>query len=151
MTGPAGRGIYLAGSISGGRQFATHLPLIASAIEAAGYVVLSKPVLDPGADLETQTLGKCRAIFERDVAWIEESAAMIAEVSAPSLGVGYEIREALCRGKPVLCLRHESLEDAVRPAMIWGNTSPLISFEFYGGEDVGRVVGAFLAGLGRAP
>jgi len=43
-------------------------------------------------------------IHDRDISWIRESDKMIMEVSAPSLGVGYEIREGIVRCKPILCL-----------------------------------------------
>ena len=43
-------------------------------------------------------------IHNRDISWIDESSHVIAEVSAPSLGVGYELRHAVIIGKPILCL-----------------------------------------------
>jgi len=36
--------------------------------------------------------------------WVKNADAIIAEVSNPSLGVGYEIAKAEEWGKPVLCL-----------------------------------------------
>ena len=43
-------------------------------------------------------------VYNRDVTWIRESDALIAEVSVPSHGVGYEIGFALGLRKPVLAL-----------------------------------------------
>jgi hypothetical protein len=48
-------------------------------------------------------------IFDRDVAWIEQAAhdggVLVAEVSRPSIGVGYEIGIARCRYRmPVIAL-----------------------------------------------
>ncbi len=141
-------GIYLAGSISAGRQSASHLRLIGDAIEAAGFEILSKPVLDPGNDLDRLIYDKdrARAIFRRDIDWIAESAAMIAEVSVPSFGVGYEICEAVHCAKPVLCLRHESLKDNLLSAMVYGNTSPYVRVKFYNDDSVREIVREFLAG-----
>lgn len=144
---PGRRGIYLAGSISGGRQSAPQLARIAAAVEARGYVVLSKPVLDPSADQVGASREKHRAIFRRDIGWIAQCAAMIAEVSVPSLGVGYEICEALHCAKPVLCLRQKRVRGQPFSAMIGGNTSSLLRLAFYTDEDIGRVVGTFLADL----
>jgi len=45
-------------------------------------------------------------IHDRDMNWLSESDIVIAEVSTPSLGVGYEIGRAVEAGKPVLCLYH---------------------------------------------
>jgi nucleoside 2-deoxyribosyltransferase len=43
-------------------------------------------------------------IYERDVAWLRESDFVIAEVTQPSLGVGYELGFAEAISKPILCL-----------------------------------------------
>lgn len=43
-------------------------------------------------------------IWERDINWLKNSDAVVAEVSAPSLGVGYEIGKAEEWGKPVMCI-----------------------------------------------
>lgn len=45
-----------------------------------------------------------RGVYERDIRWIQECDMVIAEVSTPSHGVGYEIAYALNLGKRVLCL-----------------------------------------------
>ena len=59
-------------------------------------------------------------IFSRDVAWLGEADAVVAEVTGPSLGVGYEIGMAEALGKPVLCL-HRGMEGRRLSAMIRGN------------------------------
>ena len=43
-------------------------------------------------------------IWKTDIAWIQRADAVIAEVTNPSLGVGYEIAKAEEWGKPVLAL-----------------------------------------------
>ena len=43
-------------------------------------------------------------IHDRDLQWIIESDMLVAEVTIPSLGVGYEIGRAIEMGKPILCL-----------------------------------------------
>jgi hypothetical protein len=43
-------------------------------------------------------------IHDRDLSWLRESDYLVAEVTTPSLGVGYEIGKATEWGKPVLCL-----------------------------------------------
>ena len=44
-------------------------------------------------------------IFTRDLAWLDESDLVVAEVSTPSLGVGYEIAYARhARSIPVIAL-----------------------------------------------
>lgn len=58
-------------------------------------------------------------IFERDVAWLKEADVIVAEVTGPSLGVGYEIGIAETLGKPILCL-YKDMGKKIS-AMILGN------------------------------
>jgi len=58
-------------------------------------------------------------IFERDVAWLKEADVVVAEVTGPSLGVGYEIGIAETLGKPILCIFEETGKKI--SAMILGN------------------------------
>jgi nucleoside 2-deoxyribosyltransferase len=53
--------------------------------------------------MELERVVDPQEIYRRDIRWIEECDALIAEVSTPSHGVGYEIAYALGLGKPVLC------------------------------------------------
>jgi nucleoside 2-deoxyribosyltransferase len=48
-----------------------------------------------------------KEIHDRDMNWLLSSDAVIAEVSNPSLGVGYEIGRAVEHNIPVLCLYHK--------------------------------------------
>ena len=59
---------------------------------------------------------------------IKECEVVIAEVSNPSLGVGYEICHALHLEKPTLCLFQK---DIIVSWMIIGNTSPFITLKKY--------------------
>lgn len=43
-------------------------------------------------------------ILERDMQWLAQAHVVIAEVTQPSLGVGFEIARAVTLNKPVLCL-----------------------------------------------
>ncbi|HUP62130.1 MAG TPA: nucleoside 2-deoxyribosyltransferase [Thermoanaerobaculia bacterium] len=96
--------IYFSGAISGGR---TDVPLyrrIVDVLEQDGYRVLagsvaSEDVTDHGEDFDP-----C-VVFTRDIGWIEQANVLVAEVSTPSTGVGYEIATARYRyHMPVICL-----------------------------------------------
>ncbi|HUS78284.1 MAG TPA: nucleoside 2-deoxyribosyltransferase [Patescibacteria group bacterium] len=67
-------------------------------------------------------------IFQRDVAWLNEADVVVAEVTGPSLGVGYEIGIAETMGKPVLCLHRDTGKKI--SAMILGN--PGLTVKSYG-------------------
>ena len=60
------------------------------------------------------------SIYDRDIKWLKSADAVIAEVSTPSLGVGYELGIAQKLKKPVLCLYKPSYNKYLS-AMIKGN------------------------------
>lgn len=95
--------IYFSGSISGGRRDVPLYRRIVAALEAEGHRVLAGNVIadigDEGEPLEPA------AIFSRDLRWIDEADVLVAEVSMPSTGVGYEIAAARYRNRmPVIAL-----------------------------------------------
>lgn len=96
--------IYFAGAISGGRGDVAHYREIIAALEADGHRVLAGAVAAENVGADGERL-ESSAIFDRDLAWIAEADAIVAEVSMPSTGVGYEIATARYRfGIPVICL-----------------------------------------------
>ncbi len=67
-------------------------------------------------------------IYETDINWLREADALVAEVTAPSFGVGYEIAKAEEWGKPVLLLYRET-EGRKPSAMLNGNKDlPMVKF-----------------------
>lgn len=102
------RTIYFSGSISGGREDLPVYRRIVSALEAAGHEVFAGTVTSETVGNDGEPL-EARAIFERDLGWIAEVASrgglLVAEVSRPSIGVGYEIAAARHKfGMPVICM-----------------------------------------------
>lgn len=132
--------------MSAGRGAAPRLAAIARAVARAGWVVLSTPVVDPSADFADDGPDRARRIFARDMAWLEASDALIAEISVPSLGVGFEVGEALRLGRPTLCLRDAALADRLPSAMIVGNPSPLLTVRHCDEAGIAAAVAEFLAG-----
>ena len=95
--------IYFAGSIRGGREDAIlYLQLI-------GYLKNFGEVLTEHiGDLQLTHLGddgpSDQYIHDRDLEWLQSADIVVAEVTAVSMGVGYEIGRAVESGKKVLCL-----------------------------------------------
>lgn len=65
--------------------------------------VLTEHVSDTELGILGQDIGD-RNIHDRDLEWLRDSDYLVAEVTNPSLGVGYEIAKAAEWSKPVLCL-----------------------------------------------
>lgn len=106
------RTIYFSGSISGGREDLAIYRRIVAALEDAGHHVFAGSVTSELIGVEGDPLEAVQ-IFSRDVAWLEEVASregiLVAEVSRPSIGVGYEIAAARYRFNiPVICMYRPS-------------------------------------------
>jgi len=85
--------IYFAGSVSAGRQDVESYKELINYIKNHGDV-LTEHV----GDSSMNELGEDKPpefIHERDMSWLAESDVLIAEVSNPSLGVGFEIARAI--------------------------------------------------------
>lgn len=109
--------IYFAGSIRGGRQDAVLYQNIVSYLQAFG-TVLSEHIADNSLTTKGSA-GSVESIHDQDIAWLTEADVIIAEVTTPSLGVGYEIATAAAQNKPILCLYREQ-EGKQLSAMIAG-------------------------------
>ncbi|HEY0431660.1 MAG TPA: nucleoside 2-deoxyribosyltransferase [Pyrinomonadaceae bacterium] len=94
--------IYFAGSIRGGRSDAALYYEIVRQLRDFGEV-LTEHVGETELGVLGQDIGD-RLIHDRDLEWLRDSDYLVAEVTNPSLGVGYEIGKAAEWDKPVLCL-----------------------------------------------
>ena len=112
--------IYFAGSIRGGRDDKDLYQELITYLKEYGTVLTEH--IGKSTLLETgETEPSDEWIFERDMKWIEQSDVLIAEVTTPSLGVGYEIGRAEAMGKNLLCL-YRPQNGKRLSAMISGNS-----------------------------
>jgi len=119
--------LYFACSVTGGRDYESVYQALTQALIADGHVIPTAHLADAGVvELEMRVVA--REVYTRDVAWIGEADALLAEVSVPSHGVGYEIGYALQAGKRVLCLAHYGRRVS---KMITGNPDPNLTFQTY--------------------
>lgn len=94
--------IYFAAAIRAGRLDAALYAELVAILQRRATVLtehVGGPLPEGGEDGVTD-----REIHDRDLGWLAGADAVVAEVSVPSLGVGYEVARALELGKPVLCL-----------------------------------------------
>lgn len=115
--------VYFACSIRGGRDDAAIYKKLVETIKKDAKVLTeifadkkltAAGMKDPPGD-----------IWSNDIRWIEQAHALIAEVTNPSLGVGYEIAKAEKMGKPILCLFRPEGERKLS-AMIQGSPSATV-------------------------
>ncbi len=119
--------IYFACSITGGRDFEAVYQTITKALAEDCHEVPTAHLAETGVTALEAVIDPLE-VYSRDVAWIRASEALIAEVSAPSHGVGYEIGFALRLGKPVLALYEQGRKVS---KMISGNPDPNLSVKSY--------------------
>ncbi|HUX92878.1 MAG TPA: nucleoside 2-deoxyribosyltransferase [Ignavibacteriaceae bacterium] len=114
--------IYCAGPIKGDVSYQKYYAEIIAHINSLGLTALS--------ELNKEFSGKksltAEEIFNRDISWLKKSDLIIAEVSGPSLGVGFEIAFGLYQIKiPVLGLYNKKVKKV--SAMITGCNSKLLT------------------------
>jgi hypothetical protein len=93
--------VYFACAISAGRQDAETYSRLVGALSAEARVLTAEFA---AVDFVEDPLLSAAAVNERDLDWLVSADALIAEITVPSLGVGYEIAKAESWSKPVLCL-----------------------------------------------
>jgi 2'-deoxynucleoside 5'-phosphate N-hydrolase len=98
--------IYFAGSILGGRQDKELYAGIIELLRQYGEV-LTEHVGDPNEAIQADAELSDSEIYDRDMRWLLSADLVVAEVSTPSLGVGYELRVAEEKFKPALRLFRE--------------------------------------------
>jgi len=119
--------IYFACSITGGRQDELVYQKLVTALQQYGHHVPTALLASPDV-MPLEGVVSPEEVYARDVHWITECDFLLAEVSTPSHGVGYEIGYALSLGKRVLCLYRKGRKVS---KMILGNPHPKLSIHTY--------------------
>jgi len=132
--------VYFACSIRGGGDTSNYQNIIDS-IKRNGGEVLSEVFANDALRVGGSPL-PVDDIYRRDISWIDEADVIIAEVTNPSHGVGYELGYAENSNKPVLALFDGSSSKKLS-AMVAGN--PHIHVATYqNGSDIDTAVKKFL-------
>ncbi|HTH24235.1 MAG TPA: nucleoside 2-deoxyribosyltransferase [Vicinamibacterales bacterium] len=100
--------IYFAASISGGRGDQAIYEQIIEMLKQHG-TVLTEHFGNVSLTAAGEAIPDCD-IHDRDLEWLRSADVLVAEVTTPSLGVGYEIGRAVEWGKRVICLYRPSTE-----------------------------------------
>ena len=119
--------IYFACSITGGSEFEPVYQAIVRALTEDQHVVPTAHLAGSNV-LALEAVVDPQEVYARDIAWIRACDVLIAEVSIPSHGVGYEIAFSLGLGKPVLALHQEQRTIS---KMISGNPDPKLFVRSY--------------------
>jgi nucleoside 2-deoxyribosyltransferase len=129
--------IYFACSITGGRELEAVYEAIVAALLADGHEIPTSHLAQSEA-MEGERSLTPHDVYERDTQWLRNCDVLIAEVSVPSHGVGYEIAYALHLGKRVLCLSQAGRKVS---KMITGNSDPNLHVCVYATVEEGIALG----------
>lgn len=117
--------IYFAASITAGRDDQPTYEVIVHELEKYG-TVLTELIGSPNLSAKGEELSQ-KDIHDRDVSWLLESDCVVAEVTTPSLGVGYEIATAFLNQIPILCLFRSSTNRRLS-AMVVGCSGATVKY-----------------------
>ncbi|XP_077103155.1 5-hydroxymethyl-dUMP N-hydrolase [Siphateles boraxobius] len=142
--------IYFCGSIRGGRQDVNIYQRIVKKLQQYGKVLTEHISYDSLSEKgEDAVLGGDKAIHDRDMEWLMMSDVIVAEVTQPSLGVGYELGRAVEMNKRVLCLFRPS-SGKVLSAMIRGaSTNSLFHVQDYTEDEVESFLEKYFDGINK--
>ena len=123
--------IYFSCSITGGRKDQHIYQRIVDYLIKNGHDVptahlASSDVMKDESDLNAID------VYKRDMKWVRNCDVLIAEVSTPSHGVGYEIAAAIFLGKHVMCCYQKEKKIS---KIISGNTRENMHVFAYNSEE----------------
>ena len=135
--------IYFAGSIRGGRDEEKNYMNLIHYLATFGEV-LTEHIGSKGID-KSELINTDQYIYQRDIDWLKSSDVMVADVTVPSLGVGYEISYAEKLNIPILCLYNPKSKKSLS-AMVLGNKK-ITNKEYQSIDDAKLVLDNFFANL----
>ncbi len=125
--------IYFAASIRGGNQDVAWYQKLIAYLKKYGNVLTEHIGIENIDLLESKTQSDIE-IHDRDIEWLMQADVVVAEVTTPSLGVGYEIARAFDANIPIICFFRPQNGKKLS-AMISGNKQIRV-FEYQGLEDI---------------
>ncbi|MEI8343810.1 MAG: nucleoside 2-deoxyribosyltransferase [Candidatus Moraniibacteriota bacterium] len=134
--------IYFAGSIRGGREDKDTYFALVEVLSRYGQV-LTEHVGDKSLTEYGEDGSSDEYIYQRDLAWLREADLVIAEISTPSLGVGYEIAKAEEMKKEIICLYKKNANKRIS-AMLSGNSN-LKTFGYTDLQEALKIIEAYLS------
>ena len=118
--------VYLACTVRGDRGAIGTARLLARTIERLGHSVVTGHLLLDDVDARESGITE-RAVFERDMQWLETADVLVAEASGSSYGVGFEVGYVLGRAAETsqrVLLLYDASRRPVISRLISGNTHP---------------------------
>jgi 2'-deoxynucleoside 5'-phosphate N-hydrolase len=134
--------IFVAGAVTGGRPQIDALRHIVTAIQDSGHEPVNTHIAKQNIAAYQHGMDAV-CIWAKARAVLKEAAAVIAEVSTPSTGLGYELcLAAEMLGKPVLCLYKADTE--ISPVISGTQVATLRLAPWQNGTEIEKACQTFL-------
>lgn len=135
--------IYYAAAIRGANEVDNSgmNKMIIETLQKNRHEVLTEHISDEQIRMVGELNMTDKQIHDRDMKWVADADVIIAEVSNPSLGVGYEIGRALDMGKRILCLYRTQTRRL--SAMIRGSEEITVT-DYKTPEEAVRIINEYL-------
>ncbi len=130
--------IFFTGAVSGGRAEQPNYERIVAALAEYG-TVYSRHVQDDTLSEYGETSLPPSEILNREQAQLEKSDIVVAEVTTPSLGVGYLLALASSFGKRIIALYHD--DDTLKLSALIKGDPRIEVFTYITDQDLKRVFG----------
>ena len=115
--------IYFGFTVAGDRSTLETARRMVACLEELGHEVLTRHLVGDGARAADRSLGP-QAVFERDLAWLQECELFMAEVSGSSFGLGFEAGYLLGATQHQVILFYSRGAGEKISLLITGNTHP---------------------------
>lgn len=92
--------VYFAGAIRGGRSKVLDYQKMVETFEKSYAEVLTKHVANPNLSESGENI-PFEEVYKRDINWLKECDIVFADITIPSLGIGYELAYAESLGKHI--------------------------------------------------
>ena len=133
--------VYFTASIVGKKQYLANYLKVIEILNAKKCQVTSDHIINSAENMVRMETRQERIKFQDTLSsWINSADCVIAEVSFPSISVGYEISLALHRGKPVLML----YTDTYPPTLLAHHKDEKLICEKYGLNSLQTIIHDFL-------
>lgn len=96
--------VYFVGSIRGKKKYQANYETIVNLLKSKGHDVFEDTIRPSENEVYTMEAPQKSDFVSQVNKWIAASDIVIAEISFPSVGVGYEIAHSVSKGKPVVVL-----------------------------------------------
>lgn len=134
-----GMTIYLACTVRGDRGGVLAGRALAEGLKVRGHHILTEHLLRDDVETAESALSEAE-VFSRDLEWLDACDALVAEASASSFGVGFEVGYVLSRaaetGKKVFLLYNTAAIPRMSRLILGNNHASCVRVPYTATEDL---------------